>query len=237
MRPHKIATIPKYIISTVALLIFVFKPTPARPGLAVAGGYANAGKEDITFTSILKFSAGIIAGFSIHEGGHALVACVTDTDMDWRRGNINQPLEFTEDADSDAKGAAINSAGLISQAIGAEVILQVDKIDKNDAFVRGMMTWNILNPILYAMDYWFLHKTNRNDGDTYQGDMAGIERYTSERTADGFALSMIGVAAFQGYRFLKTQPWAPDWLKNKSHSLNLEPLPSGGLVMTYEIVF
>lgn len=226
MKPHKIAIIAKYIISTAALLILVFKPT-----------CANAGEEDITFTSILKFSAGIIAGFSIHEGGHALVASVTDTDMDWEWGDLNQPLEFTEDADSDSKGAAINSAGLISQAIGAEVILQVDKIDKNDAFVRGMMTWNIINPILYAMDYWFIHKTNNNDGDNYQGDIEGIERYTSERTADGFALTMLGVAAFQGYRFLKTQTWAPDWLKNESHSLNIEPMPSGGLVMTYEIVF
>jgi hypothetical protein len=237
MRPHKIATITKYIISTAALLVFVFKPIPARLGLAVAGGYANAGEEDITYTSVLKFSAGIIAAFSIHEGGHALIGWVTDTDMDWRWGDVNQPLQFTEDASSDSKGAAINAAGLITQAIGAEVILRADNIDKNDAFVRGMMAWNILNPILYVMDYWFFHKTNRNDGNTYQGDLAGVERSTNEATADRFALSMLGVAAFQGYRFLKTQPWAPDWLKDKSHSLNLEPLPSGGIVMTYEIVF
>ena len=238
------------------MLIFAFTPTPTRSGLAVAGGYANAGparhrepaqhreasaeadgEKDMTYTSILKFSAGIIAAFSIHEGGHALVGWVTDTDMDWRWGDMNQPLEFTEDASSDSKGAAINSAGLISQAMGAEVILRGDKIDKNDAFVRGMMIWNILNPILYAMDYWFFHKTNSNDGDRYQGDLAGIERYTSEPTAHGFALCMVGIAAFQGYRFLKTQPWAPDWMKGKSYGVNLEPVPSGGLVMTYKFVF
>jgi hypothetical protein len=204
MRPRKITSITRCIIGAAALLIFVLKAT-----------YGNAGDEDVTYTSILKFSAGVIAAFSIHEGGHAFVGWVTDTDMDWRRGDINQPMQFTEDADSDAKGAAINAAGLISQAIGGEVILRADRIDKNDPFVRGMMAWNILNPVLYAMDYWFFHKTNNNDGDEYQGDLAGVERYTS----------------------LQTQSWAPDWLKTKSHRVNFRPLPSGGLVMTYDIPF
>lgn len=215
----------KYII-TILMIIVV-----------LSGGYANAGEEDITLTSVLKFSAGIVVGFAIHESGHILTAYATDTDIDIEWGSIIQPLEITEHADSDSKIVAINSAGLISQAIGTEVILQVDKIDKNDAFVRGIMTCNILNPILYAIDYWFIHNTNWNKVDTYQGDIAGIERYTSKRTANVFALIMVGVATFQGYRFLKTQSWAPDWLKNKSHNLNIEPLPSGGLAMMYEIVF
>ena len=168
---------------------------------------------------------------------HALVGWITNTDMDWRRGDINQPMQFTEDADSDAKGAAINAAGLITQAIGGEVILRVDKIDKNDPFMRGMMAWNILNPILYAMDYWFFHKTNSNDGDSYRGDLAGVERYTSTPTAHGFALCMAGIAAFQANRFLQTQSWAPDWLKTKSHHVNFRPLPSGGMAATYSIPF
>ena len=50
--------------------------------------------------------------------------------------------------DTNSKEVAINSAGLISQAAGAEIILPVDKMDKNDAFVRGMMNWNIVNLIL-----------------------------------------------------------------------------------------
>ncbi len=208
------------------MLILVFGPT-----------YANAGEKEITNSFVLKFSAGIISGFLIHEGGHALVAELTDTDMDWRWGNINQPFEFTEHASSDAKGAAINSAGLLSQAIGAEVILQVDEIDKNDAFVCGMMTWNILNPIMYTIDYWFIHRTNNKHGNSYEGDLQGVEHYTSESTADGFALSMLAIAASQGYRFLKTQSWAPDWLKGKSHGVSFAPLHSGGIAMAYRFAF
>lgn len=216
----------KYIITFMVFIIIVLKVT-----------YASAGEKDITYSSALKFSAGIVAAFSIHEGAHAFVAGLTNTDMDWELGNYNQPIAFTEHSSSDSKGAAINSAGLISQAIGSEIILQSEKIDKNDAFVRGMMAWNIVNPIMYSLDYWFIHISNQRNGNTYQGDIEGIEYYTNESTANGFALSMLGIACLQGYRFLKTQSWAPDWLKGESYSVNFAPLPSGGLVMAYKFVF
>ena len=216
----------KQILTLIPLIIIPFKITSAI-----------AAESGMRYSSVLKFSAGIVAAFSIHEGAHALVAELTDTDMDWELGNYNQPVAFTEHASNDCKGAAINSAGLIAQAIGSEIILQVDTIDKNDAFVRGMMAWNIVNPILYALDYWFFHISNQENGNGYQGDIQGIEYYTNEPTANGFALSMAGIAAFQGYRFLKTQTWAPDWLKGETHTLNFAPQPSGGFFITYRFTF
>ena len=86
----------------------------------------------------------------IHEGAHYLAGEMTGTDLDWELGNYNQPLSFTEHAKNDTDGVIVNSAVLVSQAIGSEIILQVDRINKNDNFVRGMMIWNILNPIFYA---------------------------------------------------------------------------------------
>jgi len=216
----------KYIITFMVFIIIVLKVT-----------YVSADEKDIKYSSALKFSAGIVAAFSIHEGAHVLVAGLTNTDMDWEIGNYNQPFAFTEHSSSDSKGAAINSAGLISQAIGSEIILQIEKIDKNDAFVRGMMAWNIVNPIMYSLDYWFFRISNQRNGNTYQGDIEGIEYYTNESTANGFALSMLGIACLQGYRFLKTQGWATDWLKGESHNVNFVPLPTGGLMMTYKFVF
>lgn len=200
---------------------------------------ADAGDADnaITAGSVMKFSAGIVSAVLIHEGAHAVVAKVTNTDMSWEIGNYNQPIAFTENADSDAKGVAINSAGLLSQAIGTEIVLQTDKIDKNDNFVRGYMAWNIVNPILYALDYWFFGISNKINGSTYQGDIAGIEHYADETAANAFAFSMAGIATFQGYRYLKTQPWAPEWLKSKSHSINFTPEPSGGFFMAYQYRF
>lgn len=133
--------------------------------------------EEDLFSSILKFSAGVVGGALIHEGAHALVAGMTDTRMSWKIGTYNQPIGFTEEAKSKDKGLAVYSAGLLSQVIGAELILQVDKIDKNDSFVRGMMTWNVLNAVFYSFDYWLFRITNKGKGDNYQGDLKGIEHY------------------------------------------------------------
>jgi hypothetical protein len=187
--------------------------------------------------SILKYSAGFASAFLIHEGAHFLAAEATGTDMNWELGNYNQPLAFTEEADSDTDGLIVNSAGLVTQAIGAEIILQVDRIDKNDDFVRGMMYWNILNPIFYALDYWFINITNDETADGYQGDIQGIEHYSDEKTANVFAASMVAFAGIQGYRFLKTQDWAPNWLKDEAQNLNFAPTPTGGFSFSYTINF
>jgi hypothetical protein len=216
-----------FVTTLMALIIISCKMTPA----------ARAAEKETTYIPVLRFSGGIAAAFTIHEGAHALVAELTGTDMHWEIGTHNQPLGFTEHASSDGKGAAITSAGLLSQAIGGELILRHDRIDKNDYFVRGLMAWNILNPISYALDYWFFRRTNQRKGDTYQGDIEGVEYYTNKPIAQGFALSLAGIGALQGYRFLKTQSWAPDWLKGKSHTVNFGPLPSGDLVMTCKFVF
>jgi hypothetical protein len=226
VKKNKVSRISRTIISAAALFFFGLMPSYAS---AIEGGQA--------LVSVLKFSTGIASAFLIHEGSHALVAQLTNTDMHWETGTFNQPIAFTENANTDSKGWAINSAGLISQAAGAEIILQVDKIDKNDAFVRGMMTWDILNPILYSLDYWVFHSTNKINGNNYQGDLAGIEHYSNKATADGFALSMSAIAVFQGYRFLKTQSWAPEWLKDTSRSMSLAPLPSGGFIIGYNLEF
>lgn len=212
-----------------SLTIFVIIGAIVSPGCC--------GEDDINPGSVLKFSAGIVSAFLIHEGSHLLVAKATNTDIDWEVGNYNQPIGFTAEADNDTKGVALYSAGLTSQVIGSEVILQVDRIDKNDAFVRGMMGWNIINPILYSLDYWFFRVSNQNNGNGFQGDIEGIKHYSNETTANVFALSMVTLASFQGYRFLKTQTWAPDWLKDENHSLNFMPQTSGGFLLSYEIAF
>jgi len=208
--------------------------------LLIIGFIGNPGhceENAIDFGSVIKFSAGVVSAFMIHEGSHLLVAEATDTDIDWEAGNYNQPLGFTAETDNDTKGVALFSAGLASQVIGSEIILQVDRINKNDAFVRGMMAWNIINPILYSLDYWFFRISNQDNGNGFQGDIEGIEHYSNETTANVFALSMVAIASFQGYRFLKTQTWAPDWLKDENHNLNFMPQKSGGFCLTYEIHF
>jgi hypothetical protein len=214
------------VAAFLAVIIVFSAPAPLHAG----GGETSA-------SAVAKFAAGVASSILLHEGAHALVAAATNTHMSWKAGNYNQPIAFTEDADSDAKGVALYSAGLISQLAASEIILDVDKIDKNDVFVRGMMAWNVLNPILYSLDYWVFRVANKNGGTSYQGDIQGIEHYSSESTAQGFAIGITAIAAFQGYRFLKTQDWAPEWLKGAPDNVSLTPLRSGGAFLAWQYRF
>ena len=95
------------------------------------GNPACCQDEDLStqLTEVLKFSGGVVSVFMIHEGAHYFTGQVTGTDIDWELGNYNQPIGFTEHAKNDTDGVIVNSAGLVSQAIGSEIILQVDRIN------------------------------------------------------------------------------------------------------------
>ena len=218
----------RYLPGVMIFIIFMLNENP---------GWCEYKSMSDRMASILKYSAGFFSAFMIHEGAHLVAAEATGTNIDWELGNYNQPLAYTEEANNDTDGLILNSAGLVAQALGSEIILQVDSIDKNDDFVRGIMHWNILNPIFYALDYWFIHITNDETEDGYQGDIQGIEHYSDEKTANVFAASMVAVAGIQGYRFLKTQDWAPDWLKDEAHNLSFAPVESGGYSFSYTINF
>jgi hypothetical protein len=187
--------------------------------------------------ALLKFATGMISAYALHETGHALAAGLTGTELEWGIGTYNQPLGFTEYAKSDNAGMIVHGAGLTTQVIGSEIILQSEAIDKNDSFVRGMMFWNIINPVIYALDYWVFKRTNYEDGDYYQGDLKGFEHYSDEKTANGFAALMAGVAIFQGYRFVKVQDWAPDWIGSNTMQLNFQPSGRDGAALTIQIAF
>jgi hypothetical protein len=213
------------------LIILAFMFLIALPSPAVFAEDASP------FGSVLKFTGGVVSAFLIHETSHALVAAAMGKNLSWKAGNYNQPISFTESGLSDAQGVALYSAGLLSQVAGAEIILRSDRIDKNSSYVRGMMTWDIINPILYSLDYWFFHISNKDNGNSYQGDLQGIEHYSNQTIANGFALSFCTLALWQGYRFLQTQTWAPDWLKSETQHVSLLPLASGGIFMKYRVEF
>jgi hypothetical protein len=211
------------------ILVFLFSISLFTPA-----GFAD---DTVSFGSALKFTGGVVSAFMIHEASHALVAASMGKKLSWELGNYNQPIAFTESGLSDGQGIALYSAGLLSQVVGSEIILRTESIDKNSFYVRGMMSWNILNSILYPLDYWFIHKSNKKNGNFYQGDLQGIEHYSNETTANGFALSFFAIALWQGYRFLQTQTWAPEWMKSETHQISLLPLTSGGIFMKYRLDF
>jgi len=199
--------------------------------------HAHTNDEEPYALSMLKFATGMISAYALHETGHAIAAGLTGTDLEWGLGTYNQPLGFTEHAKSDSAGMLVHGSGLTTQIICSEIILQSETIDKNDSFVRGMMFWNIINPVIYVLDYWVFKRTNHEEGDYYQGDLKGFEHYSNEKTANGFAALMAGMAIFQGYRFAKTQDWAPDWIGSNAVRLNFQPGGRTGAALTIQIAF
>jgi hypothetical protein len=212
------------MMAAFAFLIFQAQPASAQ----------EAGRA---WVSVLKFAGGVAAAYAVHEGAHWAVGEITNTHLEWEAGSYNQPIAFTEKGAGDSDGVAVYSAGLIAQVAGSELILNVDRIDKNDAFVRGMMAWNIVNPILYALDYWFFHIANDASDDSFQGDIKGVEHYSSKRTANIFAGSMAALAAYQGWRFLKTQSWAPGWIRTDTYQLTFDRTHEGGVCLGVEFAF
>ena len=100
-----------------------------------------------------------------------------------------------------------------------------------------LLGWNIINPIVYCLDYWVFKKTNQEDGNYYQGDVKGLEHYSDEKTANGFAVLMTGLAIYQEYRFVKTQNWAPAWINNQKVELDLRSCTGRGAVLLIQIDF
>jgi hypothetical protein len=209
--------LPFYLLAMAIISTCFIKATPA---------YSQDGADMLV--SVLKFTGGVAASYAVHEGAHWTVAQITNTHLHWEAGSYNQLIAFTESGSSDTDGVLLYSAGLVAQLASSEVILDVDRINKNDAFVRGMMAWNIINPIVYALDYWFLHISNNASHNSFQGDIKGIEHYSSKETANIFAGSIFALAAFQGYRFLKTQSWAPDWIRGDTYQLSFDCTPDAG---------
>lgn len=185
-----------------------------------------------TGTEMLKFGTGIVTAYALHEVGHATAGYLTGTDLDWKIGKHNQSIVFDERADNHTDGALLHASGLSTQLLISEIILQTDEIYKNDSFIRGVMFWNIINPIFYSIDYWFLNRMNFENRSEYRGDIKGFENYTGDTEADIFAAGMLTVAACQGYRYIKTQSWAPDWIKRDDVRLNFN---SAGDVISFVI--
>jgi hypothetical protein len=224
---HQRAIAASHLVLLVLLLSYW--PAAAAEPQTTRGTYGWSG-------AALEFGAGILSAYALHEGAHWAAAGLTGTDLQWESGTYNQPLGFTEDADNDTDGAILHGAGLAGQALCGEVILAMDGINKTTAYVRGLMFWNIANPIIYAFDYWFLHRSNQIDAEGYQGDLAGIEHYAGKDVANTFAAASLGVALWQGYRFWKAQEETPAPSAN-GFKLGFGPAPQGGGMFIFEIPF
>jgi hypothetical protein len=136
-----------------------------------------------------KIATGVAAAYGIHEAGHVVAARVTDTPINW------DSMEYTITPKDNNGGAIVCAAGLTAQAASSEIIIR--KNYRGD-FAAGMMLWNVINPILYASDYWIDFGYPK---DQYGGDIRSIEAYSNHTTSNLFSIAIAGLAAFDAYRY------------------------------------
>lgn len=204
--------------------------------MSVTGAVASSSKE------LAKFGAGIITAYTLHEVGHVVAGCATGTDLDWGIGTYNQPLGFEEHDDKGHSGAIVNASGLLTQLLVSDYILSTDSVDLRDSYTRGVMAWNIINPILYALDYWVIRRTNRIEGGRggeYRGDLAGVEYHLGRDWGNGLSAFVSVMAIYQGCEFVKRQGWKGGEGEEEQTSLhgkgldwgcNMVPVRGGGMV-------
>lgn len=120
----------------------------------------------------LKFAAGIGGGYIIHELSHQAMADLTHTNLKWDNGFGNN---WTIPKDTNKKQRVfIGGAGLASQIISTEIILNT-KIKKSNEYVLGILTFNILNAVLYPI----LDERDNSEigfGDVEMMDKAGLDK-------------------------------------------------------------
>lgn len=121
----------------------------------------------------LKFALGVGSGYVIHEAAHQAVAEVNGTPFKWQKGFGSTWV--TSNNTSDSERYELASAGLGSQVLSSEIILNTKKIPKDSEYVIGILTFNVLNALLYVVSDGIMNP-NDNYGDIEMMDKAGLDR-------------------------------------------------------------
>ncbi len=121
----------------------------------------------------LKFALGVGSGYVIHEAAHQAVAEVNGTPFKWKNG-FGSAWVISNNT-SDRERYELASAGLVSQVLSTEIILNTKYIPKDNEYVIGMLAFNIVNALLYVVSDGILNPDD-NYGDIEMMDKAGLKR-------------------------------------------------------------
>ncbi len=121
----------------------------------------------------LKFALGVGSGYVIHEAAHQAVAEVNGTPFKWQKGFGSTWV--TSNKTSDSERYELASAGLGSQVLSTEIILNTKDIPKDNEYVIGILTFNVVNALIYVVSDGIMYP-NDNHGDIEVMDKAGLDR-------------------------------------------------------------
>ncbi len=129
--------------------------------------------DEVFAFDYLKFALGVGSGYVIHEAAHQAVADVNGTPFKWKNGFGSTWV--TSNNTSDSERYELASAGLGSQVLSTEIILNTKDIPKDSEYVIGILTFNVLNALLYVVSDSVI-SPHDNYGDIEMMDKAGLDR-------------------------------------------------------------
>jgi hypothetical protein len=148
----------------------------------------------IVAKKITGFTAGYLAGYAFHDAGHFLVALIEDAKQPHISGATFKSIPSNPES---SRHIAIG--GFSAQILSTEIILDIDAIPKDNSFVLGWLTFNIMNTVSYVI------------ADTISNDIC--EDFKSLRTkgvnTDIIKVALLAHTALSVYRIYKNPKFIP----------------------------
>lgn len=144
---------------------------------------------------LAKFSAGLATGLGIHEGSHYVVAKTQgmDPEYDFKHPTSISYKKYTSKKNNEK--AIVSGAGLVSQTLATEVILNTEKIPKDNSYVLGILAFSIGDNLRYGL---FPNLRGKELSDVNHLDKAGIKKEYVQG-------ALIAHSIFSLYRLIKNK--------------------------------
>ena len=164
------------------------------------------------------FFAGWTTGFINHEVGHYLTANLLGVDIEWRCSNANLTYYIRAKNGVDLRNTALG--GTAAEILSSEALLY-SRASKDNAFVIGWLTFNIVNPIQYVI---------RHELQNGYGDLEIVKKHENGLKVEYLEAIKVGHALFTAYRLWNNK----EFRESKIKTFFL-PTKNGGFVtgLTY----
>jgi len=146
-------------------------------------------------TIALTTSCGTIPK-NVHEGSHYVAAKIQGRDPEYNLKNPTVVKEKYENKKySDSQEAIAAGAGLVGQTLTTEIILNTEKIPKDDPYVLGILAFTIGDNLRYGL---FPNLRGKEINDVGHLDEAGVKKEYVQG-------ALIAHSVFSIYRIMKNK--------------------------------
>jgi hypothetical protein len=164
--------------------------------LLVSSGTVLADESSEARWNLVKkgtgFVAGLVSGFLFHEAGHAIIARIENVDLSWNGGQ----LYATTSSKNKLRNVAF--AGFGAQMLSAEVILGINQIPKDNAYVLGWLSYDIFNLFSYSLE------------NELRGDCGDLKTLRKTGVDTGYVeIGMVAYGLLTAYRIYKNPQFIP----------------------------